>query len=486
MIRVAGAVVSLLAIVLPAVAADRAAAERQYRIARRLAAEGSPDAAEALQKVIELDPRGPLADDALVDQALLEGLPRWPEELGRIEDAGVRRALDLLGRVAEQFAGADRVSEARYYRALLLLEPLPTFDASAARFDLITVATDPAVSEWTRSARYTGAWVAARVGREERAASAFSRLMVDSPLEPAAIRAAVGLARLKMREGHNGRAARLLEHAMNNEAAPEVHAEPLRELAVRLVLAGVAGGTGWGPKRVVTPSTGVRAPAGMAATEHGLLLADTRNGTVVELSTVGSVRQRWTLPDVQKVAVDPLGRIYAATTDQIYMLQNDGKRALVALLGEWGPPTALAVEATGRLWLLDRKGERVGRIEPGTRSPAATWEGSKLATLVWDGTRLLGIDPKLKDLVVIGESGSKPLGTQSLQKPVAVAVDAAGRLAILDAKDSSIQLLSSGGTPLGRIACKPAGIIKPVALAFGLDGGLNIFDDSTGGWVKLP
>ena len=94
-------------------AADAAGAERQYRVARRLAAEGSPDAAAALQKVIELDPEGRLADDALLEQALLEPLPRWPEGLGRIDADAARRALGLIDRLLTQVPRGDRVPEAR-------------------------------------------------------------------------------------------------------------------------------------------------------------------------------------------------------------------------------------------------------------------------------------------------------------------------------------------------------------------------------------
>jgi len=57
---VAVVLVLLLASVSPAQAGDSAEAERQYRIARRLAAEGSPEAAAALRRVIEIDPDGPL------------------------------------------------------------------------------------------------------------------------------------------------------------------------------------------------------------------------------------------------------------------------------------------------------------------------------------------------------------------------------------------------------------------------------------------
>src|SRR5512145_412494 len=70
--------------------ADPAAAERQYRAARRLAADGSPDAGAALRKVVELAPTGPLADDAWVEQALLERPARWPEDLGTIEESAAR------------------------------------------------------------------------------------------------------------------------------------------------------------------------------------------------------------------------------------------------------------------------------------------------------------------------------------------------------------------------------------------------------------
>ena len=60
-------------------AGDPAAAAKQYRIARRLAAERSPEAAAALHTVVELDPDGALADDALIDLAKLHDVPRWPE-----------------------------------------------------------------------------------------------------------------------------------------------------------------------------------------------------------------------------------------------------------------------------------------------------------------------------------------------------------------------------------------------------------------------
>lgn len=485
MLLIAG--VAMLAAILPTPAADPAAAERQYRIARRLAAEGSPEAADALQKVLQLDPKGDLADDALVDQALLAGLPRWPEDLGNLDEESARRALKLLGRVADEFTGADRVSEARYYRALIKLEPLVTYDESDARFDLITVATNPEVSEWTRAARYTGAWLANGLGRFERASSAYGRLLIDAPLSPAAARASVGLAVLRMRDGDGGDAARMLQHAIDREAPAELHAAALRELAVRLVLDRAGAGRAL-VKAFHKPSTAIKSLAGMATTPDGVLLADGRDGTIVALGGRGTVAGKWSVEAVKSVTVDPLGRIFAANEDGVYRLRPGGSADRIAVAGAFASPLSMAAESSGRIWMLDRKGESLGTIEPGTTAPLPIWSepGRKLSMIHWDGRRLLAIDPKNKTLLAFGADGRpSPLPARALLKPVALGTDPAGRIAVIDGKDGSIRVLGSDGTDVLRFSCKDAGIQKPLAVGFGFDGALHVFDQATSGWYKL-
>ena len=66
-----------LALVLAAPTLAQADAEAEFRVARRLVAEGSPQAADALDRVFRLDPDGPLADDALLERALLVGMAGW-------------------------------------------------------------------------------------------------------------------------------------------------------------------------------------------------------------------------------------------------------------------------------------------------------------------------------------------------------------------------------------------------------------------------
>ena len=63
-------------------ARDRADAEREYRVARKLLADGSDEARAALRRVAALDPGGALADDALVDLALSDD-----EQYGHFFDA---------------------------------------------------------------------------------------------------------------------------------------------------------------------------------------------------------------------------------------------------------------------------------------------------------------------------------------------------------------------------------------------------------------
>ena len=76
--------------------ADADAAREQYRVARRLAAEGSPEARSALQRVVALDPGGELADDARVEQARLDLGLGWPEGVGGLDAEAAGRALALL------------------------------------------------------------------------------------------------------------------------------------------------------------------------------------------------------------------------------------------------------------------------------------------------------------------------------------------------------------------------------------------------------
>jgi hypothetical protein len=470
----------LLASASGAWADDPDAAERQYRIARRLAAEGSPEARAALEKVIELDPVGRLADDALVDQALLESLPRWPEAVGWLDAAAATRALRLLDDVARRFPEADRVQEALYHRGLLRLEPLATYDLSAARVDLTAVATSS--SPWSPAARLALAWLHELQGTDERAFDAYQRLLVDSPADPAGVRARVGLARVLLRRGSFGLAACRLQAAIGAGVAADAHAEAMRELAVRLLLR-EAGAVD--PSRLDRVRTGMRSLVDFAPTAAGgVLLGDRKQQSVVELNAEGERIGEWAMENLQALVVDPRGRRFAAANTTLYRLEAGRQAIPVASLGDYAPLSRLAADAAGGFWLLDRRGKRIGRIDPGQGGPEAYWEsdGSRLLSLVSDGRRLIAIDGKTRTVVALEPGATRlTLTDRDLVRPVTLATDAAGRIAVLDGRTLAVRFLRADGSLAADPVPSPEGA-RPVAIGLGPEGELHLVD-SGGEWI---
>jgi len=467
-------------------AADPEAAERQYRVARRLAAEGSPEAAAALRRVVELDPAGPLADDAMLDEALLLGVPRWPEELDRQGPQDVVAAAELLDELLEHFPRADRSIDALFYRALLRLEPGPGYDASAARVELIEIAGRREAAEWATNARYVRAWLDEQQGRHDRANAAYQRVVLDAPGSPAGSRACVGLGRVLLGEGHYAEAARWLQQAIERGALREPVAEPLRELAVRLLLGGPVPGSA---SRVVV-STGMKTLAGMAATpDGGALIGERRSGSVQRLDSGGTLRDEWTVPKLQALAVGPSNVGYAVGAGGLYRLLPGRDAEPLATLGEYAQTPALAVDGLGGVWLLDRRGSRIGRLEPDRGEVTTFWEeeGVRLDSLLWDGRRLLTIDTKGRAVRVVERDGSSRLaGPGREQKPDALAVDPAGRVAVLDAKIGQLYWIGPAGRGAGSFSTSSVGIDRPGPIGVGPDGALLLFDQSNGSWVRLP
>jgi len=466
---------------------DPEAAERQYRIARRLAAQGSTQADAALRKVIELDPSGPLADDALLDLADLEGVARWPEEFGTISKEGATRALGLLGELIDKHAGGDRVVEARIRQALLYLEPLPLRDPPRARMELLSIATTPGAGVWANRARYCLVRLDEIEGQTKRAGDAYQRIVLDANDDPAAVRSAVGLGRLSLRGGVFTVSAAWLQEAVEREAPAETHAVDLRELAVRGVLRGLGEGNGWSPSLAERFAVDVRSPAGFARLpDGGWLIADRKGEGVVRFDSAGRPTRQWPLQDVQAVTVDLFGRSFAAAGEKIYRL-HPSEATSVARQGGMAPVSSIAVDAVGGLWMADRRGGRVARLDPAGAEPEVIWEGNqaKLSHLAWDGRRIVAVDLKDGGLVAITPAGIESLGDVTFAKPVGLAADAAGQIAVLDAKAMQVVLLGPGGEVRARLAMSTAGVGRPAALALGPDGSLDVLDEAAA-LVRIP
>jgi tetratricopeptide (TPR) repeat protein len=471
-------------------AADPAAAERQYKIARRLVVEGSPEAATALQKVIELDPQGDLVDDALVDQALLLDIARWPEQLGVLEVNTAIRANELLTRATDEFSLADRAPEARYLRALLRLEPLPLHDASDAGLELVTVATMREPRNWAQAARYALGWLAEQQVKEDRALEAYQRLIVDAPFSDVAPRAEAGIGRLMLRQGDYAEAARWLQRAVDHEAPEELRAAALMELAVRLALIRSGRTLPAGTVKAAATGTGIRSLVSLNATpDGGVLLSGDKSALVLRYDASGQLVGRWALQELQAATISPPGKVYAAAGEQIYLLENGQPPRAVAALGDFAPLTALTADGLGGLWVLDRRGDRVGRVVPGSGAVRQFVElkKTKLSALRWDGRRLVAIDDKTRGVITLDTAGTlQPLPATGLQKPETLAAGPAGQLAAIDNRSKAIIIVDAGGESLLTVGWDAAGVERPIAVDIGPDGSMVLFDGANQRCMRVP
>lgn len=470
-------------------AGDPRAAENQYRIARRLAAQGSPQAAAALRKVVELDPQGLLADDALLDLASIQGVPEWPEELGRAGLEQARHGLELLNELIDKHPEGNRVTEARLRRALALLEPLASRDPARARVELLAIATSSG-EPWVSRARYALAWLDEREGRPGRARPAYQRLYLDHTGAPVAPRAAAGIGRLLAREGEFGESAAWFEEAERRGAPAETETSEWRELAVRGVLRGLDPQSAWSPAEAEKVFLGVRAPQGVVRLPGGdWLVADRRGGVVVRFDPAGKATTKWTLDDLQDVAVDPYGRGFAAAGDRIYRLPEDGDPVVVAPQGDLAPVGALACDAAGDVWIVDRRGSRVARWDPAAQHLGVVLEDrdSKLVDLAWDGSRIVAADQRSGTVVAILSDGTtESYGGAALVKPVSVAADGAGQTAVLDVKAAEVVLFGPDGTVRQRLPAAAVGVERPEAISLGTDGSLDLYDAANGTVARIP
>ncbi|HEX4823418.1 MAG TPA: hypothetical protein VFV19_03835 [Candidatus Polarisedimenticolaceae bacterium] len=470
-------------------ASDPAAAEAAYRLAQRLAADRSPDAAAAFEKVVDLAPAGPLADDALLGLARLAGAPDWPEDAAVLDPARVPKAVAPLERLLAEHADGDRALEGRYLLGLLKLAPASSRRIDDARAALITVATSPSGDPWRARARYALGALSEMEGATERAAGAYARVVVEAPGTEAAARAQVGFAREELRLERYADAAVQLQEAIEAQAPARLQAEPLRALAVRELAVARDPRRAWsqGPRPLPTVPT-TRGAALLASGDGGVLAVfDRKNAALQIFDSRGGGRPPFSRDEVSAMASDAPGRIYAVAGDAL--LRFDGASwTAIAKLGAYAGSRALAVDAAGTVWLADRKGDRIGALAPGAAAPVLVREsrGSDVTALAAATGAIVAAEAKTGRLVKITAAGAETPFGPTFRKPVSLAVDAAGRVSVLDSKSESVTRLSPGGDVRETLPLAGTGIERPLAIAATEDGSLRILDGSTGGVVVTP
>jgi tetratricopeptide (TPR) repeat protein len=372
------------------IAADPAAAEKQYRLAQRLGADGSPSAAAALEKVVALAPRGPYADDALVDLARLHGVPDWPEDLGGLDAAHAALARLPLEKVVASYADGDRALEAKYRLALVRLAPLPGRDPVRAREDLIALAASPSRERWPVVGRYVLGVLDEQAGARDRAAGAFARILVERPESDVAARAGAGFGRTMLAAGRFSEAASWFQEAIEGGAPPAVRADAHRELALVEVLRARVPTRRWAAVAAALPVIATTKGASLLAyaADGRFIVFDRKNDALQTFDAKGVGAPPVPLPEVAALAADPYGRVFAATKEQLVRCDAAGITVVMSL-GSFGAPSAIAVDASGSVWIADRKGDRIARWAMGMPSPVVVRE-SKGAAHRLDGEWIRG------------------------------------------------------------------------------------------------
>ena len=469
---------------------DPGAAERQYQLAQRLGADRSPDAAAAFAKVVALAPGGPLADDALVDLACLSGLPDWPEDVAMLDSGRATTAIAHLQKVVTGYADGDRVPEARYRLALVRLAPIPGRDASRARQDLIALAAGPSSNHWVVAARYALGVLDEQEGAAERASGAFARIVVEWPGSDVAPRARAGFGRALLVQGEFGLAAGWFQESIATGAPQSVGAEASRDLAIREVLRARVPDRRWAatasPLPVIPTTRGASVVASTAAGR--LLVFDRKNDDLQEFDTQGIGAPAVPLADVTALATDPYGRVFVATKETLFRWDSAGVTTVLPL-GRLAAPAAIAVDASGAVWIADKRGDRVERWVPGTPAPVVVREskGAGVVALAVAGGRVIAAETKTGRIVIVAGPGSGGnFGMVTFRRPVALAVDSAGRVSVLDEKAETVTRFTPSGEVSDVLPLGVSGVSRPLGLAAAPDGALRILDGATGAISVAP
>jgi hypothetical protein len=468
-----------------------AAAERKYRVAQRLGADGSAEAPAAFEKVVALAPRGPLADDALVDLARLRGAPDWPEELGALDAERAGQARRSLETVVNDYADGDRVVEARYRLALVGLAPIPGRDAGRARQDLIALASDPSGTRWVVAARYALGVLDEQAGDQARAAGAYARILIERPDGEVAARARAGFGRTLLGDERFGLAAGWFQEAIEDGVPPVLRAVEQRELALREVVRERVPARRWGA--LTTKLGGVPTARGAsllaAAPDGRLVVYDRKTEALQMFDAQGTGAAPLPMQDVTAVATDAYGRVFAAAKDKLLRWDASGPTVLSSLAA-FESPAAIAVSASGSIWIADRKGDRIGKWTPGMAAPVLVVEskGAGVAALVSAGRRVIAAEEKTGRLVAIDDAGAESVfaPAAAFRRPTALCRDAAGRIAVLDEKADTLTRLTPKGQVSDTLALTARGVSKPLALAAAPDGAVRILDGATGAVLAAP
>ena len=103
------------------------------------------------------------------------------------------------------------------------------------------------------------------------------------------------------------------------------------------------------------------------------------------------------------------------------------------------------------------------------------------------GAGVVAAEEKTGRLVLIFPDGTETaLGAPGFRRPVALASDGVGQIAVIDEKENTIALLAPDGSERDTLSLAAAGIGRASGIAFAADGGLRVLDAAAGKVVSVP
>lgn len=476
-----------LALAIPATPAADDVTARLYEAARQLEQSGQIDQARAgYEQILQSAPESAWADDALLALANIA----WPVDSAEALGQGptpsaeaLAKAREHLEALATRYVAADAAADGSWRLALLKLEPrFEGYDPEDAAARLIALPTIYPDSPRAAPALALAAALDLHVGRDERAVGSAFALLSRAPGDRAAPRAWLSLAAADARGGRFESALVALgrAHALSIEGAPESEEAARFGALIDRFAHRVAQPAGAWTVDVEGGLTLPERATALAAFEDGAMVAAVeRAGVIAEIAADGRSAGKRTLAGVTAVAIDAWRRVWALAAGRV--VAPDGAGSFT--LGEDVRARDLA-PAGRELWVADERGRRVLRLTPGGTVKATFLlpdRGEPARLRAWGAGGFVVLDARNKRALFVDAGGTLArrveLATLATD-PVDIALDRLDHLYVLDGREARIAVVGADGTAIARVALPRGelGIERPDALAVDGAGRVAVHD----------
>ena len=200
----------------------------------------------------------------------------------------------------------------------------------------------------------------------------------------------------------------------------------------------------WKPDGTLSTLAGkdqLNAPSAVAidSVTHTLYIADEGNNRVRQITPDGKIQTVAKLQAPAGLVIDALGRLIAAGTGAVVVIQPSGLVDPISNAGVWLNPRGLAVDADGALFITDTGTQRITRVDrDGTVSLVAgngtrglTGDGGPGALAGFDTPSALVVDPG--GVVYVADTGNNRIRTLTVDKGLAAPVTALQLVALVNA-----------------------------------------------------